>query len=563
MKNIPHKYLAELLWFYTCNYECPFCAQNIRRQKYKNLIPKGKGAEPENIEKIISFFNNRPEKWDIKIAGGEITTHPQFVYLCQKLSERHNIQLITNNSISFERLNEFCEKIDSSRVNYFSCSLQPVDEEGERLEKFIERIIILKKHGFKAYVTYVATKERLIRIRSLKKKFEDSGIRFSVSVLIKNGAVENYTDEETALLDEVIDSISHRYNLEGEFQVVYGTLCDYGFTKVQIHGDTGDIMACRKYAKPIGNIYTGELTLKKSPINCPFKYCDCITVPLNNINKNNKRLSLAGSPDIIRYHYDKNIYEVFKKEVANPYYDNFNWNPCTGEEKQKTLERLKKANKARRMFYNAYKLQGDLFRDMGKLRASGLAYKKAIALEQEHEGNEPLLKKARFMTLPFLVKKSVSFLRKYFKKLDKYYGYAEIKTILELSFLQPIPDFPQFYDIESIEFADGGIVLQCGKTDPQIYLNLPHPLEKLASIPLCEVTYTNSVSGNLQLFWDYSGGLSEENSTRCDIEPSTEAVSISIPIVNWKDGAKLTAFRVDPPDGTRFVLKKVKFLEDK
>jgi 23S rRNA U2552 (ribose-2'-O)-methylase RlmE/FtsJ len=139
--------------------------------------------------------------------------------------------------------------------------------------------------------------------------------------------------------------------------------------------------------------------------------------------------------------------------------------------------------------------------------------------------------------------------------------YADLKLCDELSFLQNMADTPPVYDIESFELADGGIVLQCGSIDPQLYLTLPHSLRKPTGIPLCEVTYTNSVAGNLQFFWDFGGGLSEENSTRCYIDFSTKTESLLLPIINWKDDVKLTAFRVDPPDVTRFVLKSVKFLE--
>jgi hypothetical protein len=120
------------------------------------------------------------------------------------------------------------------------------------------------------------------------------------------------------------------------------------------------------------------------------------------------------------------------------------------------------------------------------------------------------------------------------------------------------------YDIESMEFERGnGIVLQCGKTDPQIYLALPHALEKPTSVPFCEVTYTNTVSGNLQLYWDYGDGLSEGNSTHCNIATSNKTESLLLPITDWKDGVKLSAFRIDPPNGTKFVLKSVKILESK
>jgi tetratricopeptide (TPR) repeat protein len=522
----------------------------------------GKGTEPENIEKIINFFNNRPEEWNIKIAGGEVTIHPKFVYLCQRLTERHNIQIITNNSISFERLNEFCDKISNKRVNQFSCSLQPFDEEGERLEKFIQRINILKSNSYKVKVTYVATIERLEKIHVIKKIFEDEGIEFSIlPMLVGDGKIENYNEEQVALLGDAMNSVIGRYNLKGEAQIVYGTPCEYGYTKIQIHGDTGDIMACRKYTKPIGNIYTGELTLKKAPINCPFKYCDCPIVPLNMINE---EFRFRKQSYDLNYHYDKDTEdEQFRKTVENPYYGNFNWNPCTVKEKEKSLESLKQAEKAGRMFYKAYKLQGDLYRDMGKPRYAGRAYKKAIALEPEHEENGALLKNARFMTLPYPVKKSVSMLRKVSKTIDRHYGYAEFRTLEELSFLDSALDVP-VYDIEKVEFMNRiGIVLQCGENDPQLYLSLSHPLEKPAGISLCKVTYTNSVAGNFQIYWDFGEGLSEKNSTRYDIEPSMETASILLPIVNWNDDAKLTALRLDPPNGTEFVLKSIRILEDR
>jgi hypothetical protein len=138
--------------------------------------------------------------------------------------------------------------------------------------------------------------------------------------------------------------------------------------------------------------------------------------------------------------------------------------------------------------------------------------------------------------------------------------YANLKEYGELSFLQNMPHAP-IYDIESMEFERGnGIVLQCGKKDPQIYLNLPHSLEKPAGIPLCELTFTNSVSGNLQLFWDYGKGCSEENSSFSLIDILTEPQTILLPIVNWGDGTKLIGIRADPPDGSRFVLRSVRII---
>ena len=131
----------------------------------------------------------------------------------------------------------------------------------------------------------------------------------------------------------------------------------------------------------------------------------------------------------------------------------------------------------------------------------------------------------------------------------------------ELTFLHLVLGAAQTYDIESIEFADG-IVLQCGKTDPQIYINLPCQLEKPRGDAVCEITYTSTVAGIIQVFWDYGEGLSEENSTKEVCFSISKTKSMFLPIVNWKNDKKLLALRVDPPDGAGFVLKSVRILEE-
>ncbi|MDR1024785.1 MAG: glycosyltransferase family 2 protein [Treponema sp.] len=75
------------------------------------------------------------------------------------------------------------------------------------------------------------------------------------------------------------------------------------------------------------------------------------------------------------------------------------------------------------MFYDSYILQGNLYRGLNKLRKAGRAYQKAISAA-DHETNEELRKKARFLCLPMPARKCVSFFRKIAAKLNTYYGYA-------------------------------------------------------------------------------------------------------------------------------------------
>jgi hypothetical protein len=133
---------------------------------------------------------------------------------------------------------------------------------------------------------------------------------------------------------------------------------------------------------------------------------------------------------------------------------------------------------------------------------------------------------------------------------------------LLLSFPLTLEAVLNTFDVESMGFSDG-ITLKCGKTDPQINLALPNELEKPENEVLCEISYTNTEAGVLQVFWDYGEGASEENSTKMTIFPTTKTQSILLPVVNWQKNTKLTAFRIDPPNETEFFIKGVKFLKEK
>jgi len=135
------------------------------------------------------------------------------------------------------------------------------------------------------------------------------------------------------------------------------------------------------------------------------------------------------------------------------------------------------------------------------------------------------------------------------------------KILYKLSFIEKIPD-TQIYDIEKMEKSKEGIVLKCGNIDPQIYFSLSHELEKPLENVVCEITYSNTDAGSLQVFWDYGNGLSETNSTRMYIAKSIKITSIILQIVNWENGTKLVAIRVDPPNGSIFILKTIRFMKE-
>ena len=137
--------------------------------------------------------------------------------------------------------------------------------------------------------------------------------------------------------------------------------------------------------------------------------------------------------------------------------------------------------------------------------------------------------------------------------------FSKNRILAEMSFIDTIPDV-NIFDIESMEKSPEGIILLCGETDPQIYLSLPNQLEKPLGTVICEISYTNTEAGVLQVFWDYGEGLSEENSTKTVILPAIESNQINLVVKNWHLSAKLAGLRIDPPNKTEFVLESISII---
>jgi len=117
------------------------------------------------------------------------------------------------------------------------------------------------------------------------------------------------------------------------------------------------------------------------------------------------------------------------------------------------------------------------------------------------------------------------------------------------------------YDIFDLDIIDNGnVVLVSGNTDPQLYISLQYAIEKPSGALFMEITYTNTIPGNLQIFYDYGYGLSEENSTVLLIDAQLEEKTIYLPIEPWLEREQLVGFRLDPPNGTEFTIMNLKFL---
>jgi hypothetical protein len=127
----------------------------------------------------------------------------------------------------------------------------------------------------------------------------------------------------------------------------------------------------------------------------------------------------------------------------------------------------------------------------------------------------------------------------------------------------PFPDKIKTNDIKKYALENGVLTLECGKTDPFFMLTLEKPLDLPDEKTYLEMQYTSTTSGDLQIFFDYGNGFTEEKSLRYNMVSNTDApVTIKLQIRNWKRGEKLIGMRFDPPNGSKFVLYNANIIKE-
>ena len=116
------------------------------------------------------------------------------------------------------------------------------------------------------------------------------------------------------------------------------------------------------------------------------------------------------------------------------------------------------------------------------------------------------------------------------------------------------------YDIVSVDVIDNNIFLKCGTIDPQLNIQLKKAIKQFDDRSFIQITYTNTEAGLLQVFYDYGNGLNEKNSSQFIIDANQNETTVQLPVTGWSKKSKLISLRIDPPNGTEFMIKKIKFI---
>ncbi|MFH1202402.1 MAG: radical SAM protein [Candidatus Omnitrophota bacterium] len=248
---------------YDCNYRCPYCFFEGKWQEYRK---RNVYLSPEEwLDRWKKIYDKYGPPY-LNITGGEPFIYPNFIEIIKGLSKLcYHINISSNSSGDLKR---FVKEIDPQKVS-LSVSYQP---EFDRLEDFLNRVLLLREHKFEGCINFVAYLPYLKDIECYREKF--SSIGESLKVIPFFGEYlgimypQGYTEEEKRLIG--ID--------EAWFQKVRkkGSSCPAGQKTALIFPD-GKVARCGQIGEAIvlGDFLEPNFRLLDNPLSCESEYCPC------------------------------------------------------------------------------------------------------------------------------------------------------------------------------------------------------------------------------------------------------------------------------------------------
>jgi MoaA/NifB/PqqE/SkfB family radical SAM enzyme len=282
------KYDIEADWHLlnTCNYRCAycFCPPAILGSKLQAF------AQPEGWQ---STFDASGHVWLLHMTGGEPSLYPNFVELCERLTDNHYISI--NSNLTHSSLAQFAQRIDPSRVSFINAGLHLEERELRcGFETFLLHANLLRSNGFVLLVSVVATPSALARFEEAIALLEPIGL-YPIPKLFRgvwSGEIYprayNSLDKDrfrgfsriartfygSQLSDSAerpsIDLLNDETFVDG-LPIYTGSLCQAGERFVQILPN-GDVYRCG-HKHFLGNLLDGTFVRRSFPTPCDSEHC--------------------------------------------------------------------------------------------------------------------------------------------------------------------------------------------------------------------------------------------------------------------------------------------------
>jgi len=278
---------ADWLLLNTCNYTCRYCYRPVEKLRERIRVAGGIGD-------IVGFFNESGLTWLLHITGGEPLVYPQFVELCQELTQEHFISL--NSNVSLRNVIDFARTVPPTRVSFVHCGLHIEQRERrDAVPDFINHVDLLQDHGFRVMVSYVMCPDLFGRFQADFDFFLANGIVLIPKALQGSHHGKLYPASYTP--DQRQAFLSYSLRAEEQFARLKGTCwppptinlfldrdlvqygrsdyrgmpCNAGYTFVRIR-ENGDIQRCGA-RDVLGNVVGGVFDRRTGPSMCNEFQC--------------------------------------------------------------------------------------------------------------------------------------------------------------------------------------------------------------------------------------------------------------------------------------------------
>jgi MoaA/NifB/PqqE/SkfB family radical SAM enzyme len=270
----------------TCNYRCTYCF----------FPPEMLGSKLQlfaNPEGWRSAFDASGYVWLLHMTGGEPSLYPDFVELCEKLTENHYISI--NSNLTHSSLEKFARRIDPTRVSFINAGLHLEERElRSGNDRFIRHADLLRSGGFRILISLVATPLALARFDKAIALLEPIGL-FPVPKLFRgvwNGDTypRAYSLSDKARFRDLcrlarksygpqlshggeapsIDLFNDEAFVDG-LPIYKGSMCEAGARFVQVLPN-GDIYRCGMKDFQ-GNLLSGTFVRRLLPAPCDNEHC--------------------------------------------------------------------------------------------------------------------------------------------------------------------------------------------------------------------------------------------------------------------------------------------------
>lgn len=287
-----------------CNFDCIYCYPGSKKNKFIGL---------HDYQKIIDGFNRTGLRWLIYISGGEPFLFPNFVELCEKLTEKHIISLNTN--LSHKDVFRFAECISPERVRCFHCSLHIQEREKHKSVKdFIYRYKFLESKRFYVYASYVLHPLLLNRFRDDYAYFKSEGIILRPKIfrgtfgrfMLRRTYPDAYSKKQKKMIISYIEQSQKDgdFNISHKEDTIKGRLSDVYLDKLFINGlpsfkgrsclagknfvrltPEGNAYRCYNENQCMGNLFDGTVKFLDNPQICESEFCVCPYIGYRHILK--------------------------------------------------------------------------------------------------------------------------------------------------------------------------------------------------------------------------------------------------------------------------------------